>query len=224
MSKQPLWSTPDRQAYLVKLWGEYGNRCLYGHKACPIAEHYFYTEPVAVKIAEPVQVPCQDTKGNRITDKNGNQLYLTIYGTKTIKVNRLKVARLYELKSEAIIEHWQADDRARRQAEREAEYKALHSLGERRYPLKGEFSAIGRDIFFGNQPQYYIEGIGVSGLTLKPFAKVRLASSYMRLHIDLADSLKDTSKNARRKALRYHRLTDTANKRIKQAVNHYFDH
>ena len=45
----------------------------------------------------------------------------------------------------------------------------------------------------------------------------------MRLHIDLSDSLKNTSKNARRKALRYGRLTDSARERIKLAVRHYLD-
>jgi len=129
----------------------------------------------------------------------------------------------YELFIEDLIADWVKEDRAQRQAEWQAERKALHSLGERRYPLRGEFSAIGKDIFYASQPQYYVEGIGISGLTLKPFAKVRIASSYMRLHIDLADSLKNTSKNARRKAIRYGKLTDTATARIKQAVKDYLD-
>jgi len=129
----------------------------------------------------------------------------------------------YEVFIEHLIEDWQADDRAQRQAEWQAERKALHSLGERRYPLRGQFSTIGKDIFFGNQPQFYLEGIGISGLTFKPFAKVRLASSYMRLHIYLDDSLKNIGKNARRKALRYGKLPDTARQRIRQAVGHYLD-
>ena len=127
----------------------------------------------------------------------------------------------YEVFTESLIDDWQADDRARRQAEWQAERKALHSLAERHYPLRGQFSTIAKDIFFGNQPQYYLEGIGISGLTFQPFAKVRLASSYMRLHIYLADSLKDMGKNARRKALRYGRLSDTAYRQISLAVGHY---
>ena len=129
----------------------------------------------------------------------------------------------YEVFIEHLIEDWQADDRAQSKAEWEAERKALHSLGERRYPLRGQFSTVGKDIFFGNQPQFYIEDIGISGLTFKPFAKVRLASSYMRLHIYLDDSLKNTSKNARRKALRYGKLSATAYEVIKLAVRHYLD-
>jgi len=128
-----------------------------------------------------------------------------------------------EAKLNTIIANWVAEDRARRQAEWEAERKALHSLAERRYPLRGQFSTISKDIFYAEQPQFYIDGIGISGLTFRPFAKIRMASSYMRLHIDLSDSLKNTSKNARRKALRYGRLTDSARERIKLAVRHYLD-
>lgn len=129
-----------------------------------------------------------------------------------------------EAKLNSIIADWVADDRAQRQAEWQAEQKALHSLAERRYPLRGQFSTISKDIFYADQPQYYIEGIGISGLTFEPFAKVRLASSYMRLHIYLGDSLTGIGKNARRKALRYGKLTDTAQARIRQAVRHYLDH
>ncbi len=130
----------------------------------------------------------------------------------------------YELFVEDLIRDWIDDDRARRLAEQKAEREALHKLGERQHPLRGQFSAIGKDIFYASQPQYYIEGISVSGLTFRPFAKVRLASSFMRLYIDLADSLKDTSKNAKRKALRYGKLTDNARRRINGAVKHYLDH
>jgi hypothetical protein len=130
----------------------------------------------------------------------------------------------YELYIDSLIADWIREDKAQAKAEWQAEQKRLHSLAERRYPIKGRFNAIGKDIFFAEQPQYYLEGIGISGLTFKPFAKIRLASSYMRLHIDLADSLKDASKNAKRKALRYGRLTDTAQARINRAVRHYLDH
>jgi len=220
----PKWATPDRQAHLVKLWLDYGNQCLYGHKACLNPNHYLYTEPKGVTKPVPVKLPCRDTEGNPILDKDGNQLYLTVYGTKTETVYKPKVARLYDLKSEQAIKAWIADDRTQSQAEWQAERKALHSLAERRYPLRGQFSTISKDIFFGNQPQFYIEGIGISGLTFQPFAKVRLASSYMRLHIYLADSLKGLGKNARRKALRYGRLSDTAYRQISLAVKHYLDH
>jgi hypothetical protein len=69
--------------------------------------------------------------------------------------------------------------------------------------LRGQFNAISRDIYFEGQPQYYLESLGVSGLTFKPFAKIRIASSFARLHVDIAEPLKAVSKNKRRKAIRY---------------------
>jgi hypothetical protein len=223
MSKQPKWATPERQAYLVKLWAEYGNKCLYGHTACFDPSHYVYTEAKGIKVAEPVKMPCCDRNGNPVKDRDGNQIYLTVYRTKTETFYELKVARLYELKAEQAIKAWIADDRERDEAERQAEQKAMHNLGERRYPLRGQFNAIGRDIFYGEQPLFYLEGIGISGLTFKPFAKVRLASSIVNLHIDISDSLKGMSKNAKRKALRHGKLTNTAWQGIDKAVRDYLN-
>jgi len=130
----------------------------------------------------------------------------------------------YEVFAEVLIKDWVADDRAQRQAEWQAEQRWLHLTNDRHYPLAGQFSGVGKDVFFSNQPQYYLIGLGMSGLTLKPFAKIRLASSYMNLHIDLGDSLRDQSKNKRRKAIRYGKVADTIEVRIREAVRHYFDH
>jgi hypothetical protein len=134
----------------------------------------------------------------------------------------------FETKAKELIAHWSRDDRAQRQAEWEAERRQLHSLGERRYPLRGQFSTISQDIFFAEQPQHYLEGLGISGLTFKPFAKVRIASSYMRLFVDLGDALKGVSKTKKRKAIRYGKaLPPMVQKRIELlcslAVRHYLN-
>ena len=109
----------------------------------------------------------------------------------------------YYLYTELLIKDWKQLDRDDRLAEWQAERKALHSLGERNYPITGRFNAISRDIFHSNQPLYYLEGQAVSGLTLKPFVKVRMSSSYMRLFVDLGNELRQVSKSRRRKAIRY---------------------
>jgi len=109
----------------------------------------------------------------------------------------------YHLYTEFLIKDWKQLDREQDRADWKAEQQAIHSLGESRYPLTGRFTAIDRDIFASNQPVYYLEGQSVSGLTLKPFVKVRLASSYMRLYIDLGEALRQVSKSKRRKAIRY---------------------
>jgi hypothetical protein len=135
----------------------------------------------------------------------------------------------YELFIEDLIKDWIQADREQRQAEWIAEQKAIHSLGEHRLPLRGQFSAISKDIWASSQPLYYIQGLGISGLTLKPFAKVRIPSSYMRLYIDLGDSLRTVSKSKRRKAIRYgkplpKRAEEKVIEIVNQAVRHYVEH
>lgn len=126
--------------------------------------------------------------------------------------------------TDGLVKDWQADDRAQSEAERLAEERALHGLSERG-PIRGRFSAIGRDVFFGQQAQYYVEGLGVSGLTFRPFAKVRLASSYVNLFVDIGEALQGLSKNKRRKAVRYGKglPTEEVNTACRKAIRHYLD-
>ena len=222
----PKWVTPERQAHLVRLWAQFGNKCLLGHQTCSNLDHYIYREPKAVKVAKPVIVPCQDSNGEPIRDKHGEPIHIILYRALTSVIYEEKQARLYELKSERQIDTWQADDRGQRQAELKAERRQMHSLGERRYPLRGRFSNIAQDIFFDRQAQHYLEGLGISGLTFKPFAKVRIASSYMCLFVELGDTLKAVSKSKRRKAIRYGKaLPPDTQRRIdilcSLAVRHY---
>ncbi|GAJ09436.1 unnamed protein product, partial [marine sediment metagenome] len=127
---------------------------------------------------------------------------------------------------EDLIQDWKQADREFSQALWEAELKAMHSLGERRYPLRGQFNAISRDIFAQSQPLYYFEGQAVSGVTLTPFVKVRIASSYVRLYIDLGEALREVSKSKRRKSIRYgkalpFRVEERIRIAIMEAVRHY---
>ena len=65
----------------------------------------------------------------------------------------------------------------------------------------------------------------MNGLTCKPFAKVKLSSSYEYLYVDLGTSLRALSKNKKRKAIRYHKplpssvdavIADTIGKAVKE--------
>jgi len=130
---------------------------------------------------------------------------------------------------EGLISDWKKQDREQASAEWQDERQRLHSLGERRYPVRGRFNNISQDIFFDNQPLFYLEGVGVSGITLLPFAKVRVSSSYVNLFVDLGKSLKGVSKNKRRKAIRYGKPLPPEYKRkiediCRQAVRHYLNH
>jgi len=139
--------------------------------------------------------------------------------------NCLIPAHHYAIAIEHIIEDWKEEDRENWKLER----KAIHSLGERRYPIRGQFNTISKDIFYDTQPLYYLEALGISGLTLQPFAKVKIASTYFYLYIDLGDSLRSTSKNKRRKAIRYGKplpkaVEASVTKLITLAVKDYLNH
>ncbi|GAJ14562.1 unnamed protein product, partial [marine sediment metagenome] len=132
----------------------------------------------------------------------------------------------YEVYIEYLIADWKADDKAQRKAEWQAEREQLHKTADRHYPLSGQFSAVSKDIFFAEQPLYYLVGLGISGLTFKPFAQIRLASSFVSLYIDLGNTLKGLSKSKRRKAIRYGKpLSYDIDREIgnicKLAVKHY---
>ena len=135
----------------------------------------------------------------------------------------------YELFIEGLIADWKADDREARAIEYRIESIALHSLAEPRKPLRGKFSAISKDIWKSTQPLYYIENLAVSGINLKPFVKVRLASSYMRLHVNLGDALRGVSKTKKRKAIRYGKplpkaIEEVIFSMVNKAVNDYLAH
>ena len=121
-----------------------------------------------------------------------------------------------------LIQDWQADDRQQRLAELKAESKLLHTTSDRYLPIAGQFSGVSKDIFFTQQPCYYLLALGMNGLTLKPCAKVRLASSFILLWIEL-DKVAYTSisKSKKRKAVRYHKRIEDIDKAVILAVKHF---
>ena len=175
MATYPKWSTPNRQAVLVKLFLDSRGFCIFGHTNCPIPEHH------------------------------------------------------YSVFIEGLIGDWKAEDREQASLDWKEQQKAIHSLGERKFPIRGQFSAISRDIWHESQPIYYLEALGISGLTLQPYAKVKKASSYFHLYIDLGDSLRGASKNQRRKAIRYGKelpksITERITEKVRLAVRDYLNH
>lgn len=135
----------------------------------------------------------------------------------------------YEIYIDTLISDWVKEDKAQSRAEWEAELATLHSRAERRFPIQGQFDGIAKDIFFADQPDYYYIGLGISGLTFKPFAKVRLPSSYLSLLVDLGDTLRAISKSKKRKAIRYGKalpaeIQSKVDRLIHLAVRHYLDH
>jgi hypothetical protein len=104
----------------------------------------------------------------------------------------------------SVIMDWVQDDLAGRRYEQRLADRELHRLNERG-ALRGHFNAISRSIYFDNQPMYELQGLGVSGLTFRPFAKVRIASSLVALHVDITGALRPLSKCKKRKVIRHGR-------------------
>lgn len=123
----------------------------------------------------------------------------------------------YSVFIEGLIADWKAEDREQRAIEYRLEGIRLHQLNEPKTPLRGRFSAISKEIYRSNQPLYSIEGLGFSGLTLEPFVKVKMSSSFMRLYVNLGTTLRGISKSQRRKAIRYGKPVPTS---VEQAISH----
>lgn len=154
---------------------------------------------------------------------------MTVYKSEPVIETKQTLLTEYELLSENCIDNWIADDRDAKQTSWIAESKAMHSLSEKRLPLRGRFNNISSEIWHNQQPIFYVESIGMDCLRLKPFAKVKLSSSFQHLYIDLGESLRGISKNRKRKAIRYHKPlpTDVESKvsqLIGKAVKHYLNY
>jgi len=123
---------------------------------------------------------------------------------------------------EDLIKDWQSDDRIQRLTLPKAERIQLHRTSDRRFPIAGQFSGVSKEVFFTEQPCYYLLALGINGLTLKPFAKVRLASSFIVLWVELDRvAYNQISKSKKRKAVRYHKRIKDIDKAVNLAVKHY---
>jgi len=121
----------------------------------------------------------------------------------------------FSRKANELIADWKADDREARNYELRLERRELHRLNERR-PRRSLFDA---EVFYSNQPTFYLEGLGVSAdYPFRPIAKIRLASTSLKLFIDLSEVLKPLSKNQRRKALRHGKPSEKVFELISLAV------
>ncbi len=232
MSK-PKWVTPERQAELIKLFLQSNGFCIYGHSPC-MGKWERKTVTVC-SWGKCCSSPMENGKPCRYPPEDGKpQLPCEAYHA--IKLNwhcaygdypSYKPYEChYEIVQSRLIREWAQDSRSQTNAKWQRERQVLHALGEPRTPIRGRFSGLTREIVLDNQPAYYLEGLGISGLTFKPFAEVRIASSYMHLFIDIGSSLNSVSKNKKRKAIRYGkplpaRVLDGIDLECNKAVRHY---
>jgi hypothetical protein len=136
--------------------------------------------------------------------------------------------RFFQNYIEPIIEGWIVDDKLEQAELWRKERRELHRLNERRWK-KEQFDAVAKDVFFQQQPDYYLEGIGISALTFTRIAKVRVPSTPVRLFVDVAESKlpKKLGQNARKKARRRAALLIGEDRSIdtlcRKAVRHFED-
>ncbi|MDP2730141.1 MAG: hypothetical protein Q8O55_06645 [Dehalococcoidales bacterium] len=123
---------------------------------------------------------------------------LCVYG----EANCLEPSHHYEYYIEHLISNWKLDDREQAKFDCWLERQAMHQSGEARYRA-GRFGSIGSEVFHSQQPLFYLEALGISGITFTPYADVKLPSSLMHLHVDLTSGFQGVSKNRKRKALRH---------------------
>lgn len=204
----PKWCTPERREYLIRLWYKVGNACLKGHPNCPELSHYAYAQDTGVLVAVPTRRALDGVDGvRRIIDAYDIQL-------KTLRA--YVPLRLYDYLSNQVIEDWKAQDRELRRAEIQEESRNMHRLTTR-MKNNAQFNADG---FYQDQPLYYKEGFGLSPMSLKPFVKVRIASSFQYLFVELDRGIfRGLSQHKRKKLLKYgHPLPDNIVKRIDDRV------
>jgi hypothetical protein len=251
MGKPDSVLTPERKAYLEKLFIQSKGFCVLTHKPCS-GEWAIKTRLVCAHHANfECKSPRIDGDCYEHNPENGNPIRCECYSIQTVRwkcsygdypchtakdisddetlTYGVKGECFYPLYVEQLLKEWRKADKQIEYAELEAERKQLHSLGERRTPLRGRFNNISREIYYPRQPQYYLEGLGISGLTFKPFAKIQLANSYTHLYVDIGNALKAVSKSKRRKAIRYGKplpksvtsnVDDICNRAVRRYLNH----
>ena len=109
--------------------------------------------------------------------------------------------RFFQNYIEPVIKFWIAEDKVKQAELWRREQLLLHHAPDRRGWRNQRFDPVAKDVFFQQQLPYYLEAIGISGLTFTRIAKVRVPSTNVRLFVDVAKS--KISKNARHKAKRY---------------------
>lgn len=108
---------------------------------------------------------------------------------------------LGEQKVEDAIASWVAEDRERRCYEWKLEQQLIHGTPTRGYNRR--FDPVTRDGFMAEQPDFYLDALGLDPWTGKQVAMVRIPSSYVYLFVDVTRAVEKLSKNKRRKVRRY---------------------
>ena len=122
-----------------------------------------------------------------------------VFGDKGCTVD----AHHYPIFMETCIEEWKAEDRETRSVLLKVEQSTIHDGTYGRYG--GSFDPVTRDVYYQQRPVYYLMGFGVSAVSKRRIAVIRVPSTFIRLYVDVADAFQGVSysRNKRRKMARY---------------------
>lgn len=211
--------TPERSAYLVSLFQATGYRCIEGHYGCLNVEHYIHVVPIVGEVPIDRRVPAIRPDGTPQRDADGHILYTIVHRHRRgVLRTEKRLTSAYDIRAERVQRYWSEDDRADAHFAWLRERDLLHDREPRTIRL-GRFGTIPADIWRESQPLYYLEQLGMSGITFTPFAIVKLPSSSVRLHVDLGDTLRGVSKNRRRKMIRYGKSAPSVRSEIARIVS-----
>ncbi len=215
----PAWATPKRRMALLRLWAMTDLRCLQGHWHCQETAHYIDIESKVVVVGEEIEQPLLDKDGARQWEpenedggwecsQDGAVWTKVMGGAKTVKAFRVKRSvirtekhrHLYEKLKADLKAMWIQEDRDVKAALSRREAADLHHMPDN----KGwgrRYDPVQKDIFFAQQPRYYVESIGIDPLTHQKFAKIRVSSSSRRLFVALPQTTYNARKRLRRQGL-----------------------
>jgi hypothetical protein len=209
-----------RQEALVQLFLKTGNRCLQGHKVCPIIDHYLIYKGEQVSVAIEVDTDIYDRNHNPVYE-NGKRK--TMKGWKVVArlIEHRDFTNLYETLSEQAITDWQADDRAEAKALWQKEQRRLHKMPDER-GWRRQFDPVAREQFMEQRGVYHVEAVSVNPLTHQRVARVRVSGTNVRLYVNI--QRQGRSNGAKKRALRRaaQGVASVNDRLIKQAVERFW--
>ncbi|MDD5094390.1 MAG: hypothetical protein PHV74_08440 [Dehalococcoidia bacterium] len=173
----PQWATASRRQVLVDIAIRSKGACTLGYKPPEaLYLHMFLNGFLKLKLSD-------------VLDEDGDKTKAACYHCE----------HHYRNDTNKLIGEWREDDRAELSEQIRLEQQLLHQTSD----LTGwgrRFDPVQREQFLADRSPYYPEGFGVSALTFKRIARIRIPSAYTRLHVDLPKG--KLSRNKRKKLRR----------------------
>jgi len=195
----PKWATPERRQVLAQIAAKSGGACTLGYKSPEaLYPNLFMSGFFRLKIGD-------------VVFEDGDQTKAVCFCC----------PHHYNNDIDMLVREWKEDDRAELLEKQRLELEQLHHTPD----LKGwgrRFDPVTREQFLANRPSYYLEGLGVSGLTFSRVAKIRIPGAYTRLHVDLPKMKLGRNKRKKLRRAQIHNDNELADSLCQSAVDDYW--